>query len=104
MFWQLTIDANDPARLAWFWARALGYQPVPPAGPDTTWHRHYRARLGARGPSTTGSSTRPGLRPPIWFQKVPEGKFLLQQPLWAAQTYDRPAEMERRPACLIPSR
>jgi len=46
MFWQLTIDASEPARLAWFWARALGYQPVPPAGPDTTWHRHYRARLG----------------------------------------------------------
>ena len=23
VFWQLTIDANDPARLAQFWAQAL---------------------------------------------------------------------------------
>jgi aldehyde:ferredoxin oxidoreductase len=46
VFWQLTIDANDPARLARFWARALGYQPAPPAEPATTWHAHYRARLG----------------------------------------------------------
>ena len=30
-FWQLTIDANDPAVLARFWAQALGYQPAPPA-------------------------------------------------------------------------
>jgi hypothetical protein len=27
VFWQLTIDANDPAVLARFWAQALGYQP-----------------------------------------------------------------------------
>lgn len=38
VFWQLTIDANDPAALARFWAQALGYQPVPPARPETTWH------------------------------------------------------------------
>ncbi|HEV8650220.1 MAG TPA: VOC family protein, partial [Actinomycetes bacterium] len=43
VFWQLTIDANDPALLARFWAQALGYQPVPPAEPETTWQAHYRA-------------------------------------------------------------
>jgi hypothetical protein len=47
VFWQLSIDANDPALLARFWAQALGYQPLPPTEPDTTWHTHYRARLGA---------------------------------------------------------
>jgi hypothetical protein len=46
VFWQLTIDANHPAVLARFWAQALGYQPAPPAEPQTTWHAHYRARLG----------------------------------------------------------
>jgi hypothetical protein len=45
--WQLTIDANDPALLARFWTQALGFsQPVPPTEPETTWHQHYRARLG----------------------------------------------------------
>jgi len=74
MFWQLTIDANDPARLAWFWARALGYQPVPPAGPDTTWHRHYRVRLGGEAAFDDRIFDPAGLRPPIWFQEVPETK------------------------------
>ena len=45
LFWQLTIDANDPAVLARFWAEALGYQSVPPTEPATTWHAHYHARL-----------------------------------------------------------
>jgi uncharacterized membrane protein len=46
VFWQLTIDASDPAVLARFWGQALGYQPVPPMEPATTWHALYRARLG----------------------------------------------------------
>jgi len=68
-FWQLTIDANDPARLSRFWARALSYQPAPPAEPETTWHAHYRdATFDDRlfDPA--------GLGPPIWFQQVPETK------------------------------
>ncbi len=48
MFWQLTIDANDQVLLARFWTRALGYQPVPPNEPDTTWHAHYRSQLAGR--------------------------------------------------------
>lgn len=47
MFWQLTIDANDPSRLARFWSQALDYRPAPPDEPDTTWYAHYRARLGS---------------------------------------------------------
>jgi len=74
VFWQLTIDANDPALLARFWARALGYQPVPPAGPETTWHAHYRRRLGDRPAFDDRLFDPAGLRPPIWFQQVPESK------------------------------
>jgi hypothetical protein len=74
MFWQLTIDANDPARLARFWAQALGWQPVPPAGPQTTWHQHYRARLGGEPAFDDRLFDPDGLRPPIWFQRVPETK------------------------------
>ncbi|HTE73071.1 MAG TPA: VOC family protein [Actinomycetes bacterium] len=74
VFWQLTIDANDPARLARFYAPLLGYQPSPPATPDTTWHALYRARLGS-GPEFADRLFDPeGLKPPIWFQTVPETK------------------------------
>jgi hypothetical protein len=74
MFWQLTIDANDPALLARFWARALGYQPVPPAVPETTWHAHYRAQLGEEAAFDNRLFDPAGQRPPIWFQQVPETK------------------------------
>lgn len=73
-FWQLTVDANNPALLAAFWARALGYQPVPPAEPETTWHRHYRARLGQEATFDDRIFDPAGLGPPVWFQPVPEAK------------------------------
>jgi hypothetical protein len=74
MFWQLTIDANDPAVLARFWAQALGYQLVPPTEPATTWHALYRARLGDDAAFDDRLFDPDGLRPPIWFQQVPEAK------------------------------
>ena len=74
VFWQLTIDSNDPARLARFWKEALGFQSDPPAG-EETWHAHYRSRLE---PGETAFEDRlfdpEGLRPPLWFQAVPEEK------------------------------
>ena len=73
-FWQLTIDANDPALLARFWRQALGYLPAPPAEPRTTWHAHYRDRLGGREAFEDRLFDPEGLRPPIWFQRVPESK------------------------------
>jgi len=42
----------------------LAISRCPPAEPDTTWQAHYRARLFDPA----------GLRPPIWFQEVPETK------------------------------
>jgi hypothetical protein len=74
MFWQLTIDANDPAVLARFWAQALGYQPVPPTEPATTWHALYRARLEEDAAFDDRLFDPVGARPPIWFQQVPEAK------------------------------
>jgi hypothetical protein len=98
VFWQLTIDANDPARLAWFWARALGYQPVPPTEPETTWHAHYRGRLGEGAAFDDRLFDPAGLRPPIWFQKVPEtkaGKNRLHLDLYPTGR-DRALPMDRR--------
>ena len=74
VFWQLTIDANDPPLLARFWAQALSYQPVPPTEPATTWHALYRARLGEDTAFDDRLFDPAGLRPPIWFQQVPEAK------------------------------
>jgi hypothetical protein len=74
VFFQLTIDANDPALLARFWAQALGYQPVPPTEPETTWNAHYRARLAGEPAFEDRIFDPAGLRPPIWFQRVPETK------------------------------
>jgi hypothetical protein len=74
MFWQLTIDANDPAVLARFWAQALGYQPTPPAEPETSWYDHYRTALGEQEAFDDRIFDPAGLRPPLWFQEVPEEK------------------------------
>jgi hypothetical protein len=86
-FFQLTIDANDPARLATFWARALGYLPVPPAAPETTWWAHYQRRLGDHAAFDDRLFDPEGLRPPLWFQEVPEekaGKNRLHLDLYAS--------------------
>jgi hypothetical protein len=80
VFWQLTIDANDPEKLASFWQQALGWIPAPPPPrlPDTegepTWWAHYRGRLGERDVFTDRLFDPAGVGPPLWFQKVPEAK------------------------------
>ena len=74
VFWQLTIDSNDPARLADFWRRALGFQATPPDQPETPWYAYYRHRLGGEAAYDERIFDPEGLRPPIWFQQVPEGK------------------------------
>lgn len=73
VFWQLTIDANDPAKLAEFWAAALGYEPTPPTQ-DTTYWNYYRRRLGEREQYSDRLFDPQGKGPAIWFQQVPEQK------------------------------
>ncbi len=73
-FWQLTVDCRDPQRLAAFWAEALGYVPRPPDEPDSAWARHYRARADDSGTFDDRLFDPAGVRPPLWFQQVPEGK------------------------------
>ena len=73
-FWQLTIDANDPPRLAAFWSAALGYRSTPPAEPPSRWADHYRMRLGDEQAFDDRLFDPDGVRPPIWFQPVPETK------------------------------
>lgn len=72
VFFQLTIDCHDPGLLARFWAQALGYEPTPPTAPETTWWSHYRRRLGDEAAFEDRIFDPEGLRPPLWFQEVPE--------------------------------
>jgi hypothetical protein len=74
VFFQVTIDSRDPALLARFWAQALGYVSTPPAEPETTWWAHYRRRLGDEAAFEDRIFDPEGLRPPLWFQEVPEEK------------------------------
>jgi hypothetical protein len=74
---QLVIDCADPDRLTRFWSTALGYQvPPPPAGFDT-WDDYWRD-VGVPEEELDVGEDRlvdpDGAGPPIWFQKVPEGK------------------------------
>jgi len=74
VFWQLTVDANDPALLARFWSRALDYRPAPPEGTDATWWAHYRRRLGREAAFEDRLFDPAGRGPALWFQQVPESK------------------------------
>lgn len=73
VFWQLTIDANDPRALSAFWADALGYTPAPPAGPET-WQAHYRDGLGDEPAYPNRLFDPRGAGPALFFQRVPESK------------------------------
>jgi hypothetical protein len=73
MFWQLTIDCREAPRLVEFWAAALEYTPVPPTG-DEPWHAHYLAEAGPTGRYDYRLFDPAGVRPPLFFQQVPEGK------------------------------
>jgi hypothetical protein len=73
---QVTFDAAEPARLAEFWALALGYErEQPPPGFDT-WEAFGRSvgipveRLGDYDAIDDPS----GSGPRVFFQRVPEGK------------------------------
>lgn len=73
---QITFDCADPARLAAFWAEALGYQLQPPPPGFTTWDE----ALDAFGVPPDQRNTRSavvdpdGAGPRLFFQQVPEPK------------------------------
>jgi catechol 2,3-dioxygenase-like lactoylglutathione lyase family enzyme len=73
---QVVFDCADPARQAAFWVEALGYRlPDPPAG-----FADWNAWAAAQGiPEERWNDARAiedpaGVRPRVFFQKVPEGK------------------------------
>jgi hypothetical protein len=74
--WTITFDCADPAGLAAFWCRALGYAEGAPPGGFATWEE-YLASVGVP-PEEWGDGAfiedPDGLRPAISFLRVPESK------------------------------
>ena len=47
--WHLTIDSNDPARMARFWGPVLGYVPEPPPEGFDSWLAYYQSVVPEEG-------------------------------------------------------
>lgn len=72
----MTFDASDPAGLARFWAKALGYIEQPPPPGHETWEEFARAvGIPEEDWDNLAAIVDPdGDGPRLLFQKVPEGK------------------------------
>src|SRR6266540_2119991 len=75
---QVVIDCADPARLANFWASALGYKLQDPPDGYSTWEEFLRAmRIPEEDWNSASAVVDPeGTKPRIYFQRVPEGKVV----------------------------
>lgn len=73
---QIVIDCADPARLARFWARALGYTLQPPPAGHESWES-FLSSIGVPESEFNRASALvdpEGTAPRIFFQRVPESK------------------------------
>src|SRR5918912_3983509 len=73
---QVVIDCADPARLAAFWAAALGYVPQAPPPGFASWQEFLEARGVPESEwNAANAVVDPDQRGPrIFFQRVPEPK------------------------------
>jgi hypothetical protein len=73
---QLVFDTAEPARLARFWAEALGYRLQPPPDGFDTWESFLREQgvPEERWDDASAIVDPDGKGPRIYFQRVPEGK------------------------------
>jgi catechol 2,3-dioxygenase-like lactoylglutathione lyase family enzyme len=73
---QVVVDCADPAKLAEFWAAALGYRIPDPPGDFATWPDFLRAQGVPESEFNSASAVEDpdGVGPRIFFQQVPEPK------------------------------
>ena len=73
---QVVIDCTDPARLAEFWASALGYKVQDPPPGFESWEAFLRARGVPQSEWNSASAVvdPDGKGPRFYFQRVPEPK------------------------------
>jgi glyoxalase superfamily protein len=74
----VSVDCEDPRRLARFWAEALGYVDEPPPDGYSSWEEYGAAN---DYPESTWNDEATvvdpdGLRPRLFFQRVPEKKVV----------------------------
>ena len=73
---QITFDCADPAAQAQFWAAAAGYQEQPPPDGYDSWEQLLE-QMGVppeQRNSRAAVVDPDGVRPRLFFQRVPEGK------------------------------
>ena len=98
--WHLTIDSNDPAGMARFWAPLLGYVPEPPPEGFDSWLAYYQhvvpeENLDGDPDDYIDRLVDPaGEGPKIWFQPVPEKKTVKTRFHFDIYVADRSAPME----------
>jgi hypothetical protein len=73
---QIVFDCADPATLAAFWAKALGYKAEAPPDGFSSWDDWARAREipDERSNDWAAVLDPDGSGPRLYFQRVPEGK------------------------------
>jgi catechol 2,3-dioxygenase-like lactoylglutathione lyase family enzyme len=97
---QVVIDCADPAKLAEFWAQALGYEVQNPPQGYATWEDFLRARGIPEVEWTSASAVvdPDGTGPRIYLQRVPEpraGKNRLHLDLGVGGGADVPLQTRR---------
>jgi hypothetical protein len=97
--WQLTIDSNDPARMARFWGPLLGYVPQAPPDGFGSWLAYYQSvvpeenLVGDPDDYVDRLVDPAGGGPRIWFQPVPEKKTVKTRFHFDVYVADRSAPM-----------
>ena len=71
---QVTFDCAEPERVARFWCEVLGYVVPPPPEEFATWDDFTRSLPPEEQDSWFACVDPEGVRPRLYFQRVPEGK------------------------------
>jgi hypothetical protein len=76
MEFQVTFDCAEPERVARFWCDVLGYVVPPPPEGFGSWDDYDRSLPEEHQGSAFACVDPDGVRPRLFFQRVPEGKVV----------------------------
>jgi predicted enzyme related to lactoylglutathione lyase len=90
---QVVFDCSDPGALVDFWVEALGYEKEFPTGTDEE-REFLRQHPGVEGTAAAAHDPE-GVRPRLFFQRVPEPKTAKNRVHIDLSVADRETEVER---------